>query len=203
MSDIICVTNRDICKTDFLTQIKSIAKAKPKAVILREKDLSDDEYNVLARQVMAVTDEHDVPCILHSFVDVAISLHADMIHLPMNKLMKMTAEQKKHFKLIGASCHSVEDAVTAQNHGCGYITAGHVFETDCKKGLAPRGPVFLEKVCQSVSIPVYAIGGINADNLPLVMNAGAKGACIMSGLMVCDDPVDYLESFDKENKHEI
>ena len=85
----------------------------------------------------------------------------------------------------GASCHSVEDALCAYKLGCDYVTAGHVYITDCKKGLAPRGIDFLKKMCDSVPIPVYGIGGIDleSDKIDEVKQAGAKGACIMSGYM--------------------
>jgi thiamine-phosphate pyrophosphorylase len=86
--------------------------------------------------------------------------------------------------LIGASCHSVEEALEAENLHCSYITAGHIFSTDCKKGVAPRGLNFLSDVCNNVSIPVYAIGGINQSNMKAVQNAGANGVCIMSGFMI-------------------
>lgn len=86
---------------------------------------------------------------------------------------------------IGCSIHSVEEAVEARNMGASYITAGHVYVTDCKKGLAPRGLDFLKNVCDSVDIPVYAIGGINIDDgrREEVKKYGAAGSCIMSGMM--------------------
>ena len=90
------------------------------------------------------------------------------------------------------SCHSVAEAVRAQTLGCTYVTAGHIFETDCKLGLPGRGLKFLTEVCQAVSIPVCAIGGISAENLAAVRDAGAAGACVMSGPMTCEDPVDYF-----------
>ncbi len=99
------------------------------------------------------------------------------------------------FRIIGASCHSVQDALEAQALGCTYITAGHVFATDCKKGVPPRGLAFLHEVCESVSIPVYAIGGINEENYPQVLQAGAAGACVMSGLMRCENAEEYLSGF--------
>ena len=67
------------------------------------------------------------------------------------------------------------------------MTAGHIFPTDCKKGLPPRGPQWLREICRAFNGPVYAIGGINAGNILSVRQAGAAGACIMSGLMACAD----------------
>jgi len=198
MSEIICVTNRALCREDFLTRLERIAACHPAGIILREKDLPPEAYQALAAQVMALCGRYGVPCILHSFVDAALELRAEAIHLPLHLLREMTAEQKARFRAIGASCHSAEEALEAQRLGCTYITAGHVFETDCKKGLPGRGLDFLRAVCGSVSIPVYAIGGISADNLRSVGGAGAKGACVMSGLMACEDPKTYLAGFSQK-----
>ena len=185
MSDLICITNRKLCSNNFLDQIEMIASAHPKAIVLREKDLSEKEYEQLARQVMQICQKHGTQCILHSFSNVAIALGAVAVHMPLPLLQKMTPQEKSHFQIIGASCHSLEEAKEAQNLGCTYITAGHIFLTDCKKGLPGRGLPFLEEICKTVRIPVYAIGGISSQNMESVRKTGAAGACIMSGFMRC------------------
>ena len=138
-SDIICVTNRKLCREHFLTRIGRVAACRPAAVILREKDLSPSEYEALARQVMQICMEYGVPCVLHSFADTARLLGAQALHVPLPLLRAMPDAQKKQFARLGASCHSVEEALEAQRLGCTCITAGHVFDTDCKKGLPGRG----------------------------------------------------------------
>lgn len=185
MSDLICITNRKLCSNNFLDQIEMIASAHPKAIVLREKDLSEKEYEQLARQVMQICQKHGTQCILHSFSNVAIALGAVAVHMPLPLLQKMTPQEKSHFQIIGASCHSLEEAKEAQDLGCTYITAGHIFLTDCKKGLPGRGLSFLEEICKTVRIPVYAIGGISSQNIESVRKTGAAGACIMSGFMRC------------------
>lgn len=185
MSDLICITNRKLCSNNFSDQIEMIASAHPKAIVLREKDLSEKEYEQLARQVMQICQKHGTQCILHSFSNVAIALGAEAVHMPLPLLQKMTPQEKSHFQIIGASCHSLEEAKEAQNLGCTYITAGHIFLTDCKKGLPGRGLPFLEEICKTVRIPVYAIGGISSQNIESVRKTGAAGACIMSGFMRC------------------
>lgn len=195
MCNILCVTNRTLCGGDFIERIEKIAACRPAGIILREKDLSADEYKILAAQAMEICGKYNVPCIMHSFVDIALQLEAESIHLPLPVLRQMSEEKKARLKKIGASCHSVEDALEAERLGCAYITAGHVFATDCKKGLPPRGPAFLKNVCDSVNIPVYAIGGISAGNFADVIAAGAKGACVMSGLMRCDAPAGFMDEF--------
>ena len=185
MSDLICITNRKLCSNNFLDQIEMIASAHPKAIVLREKDLSEKEYEQLARQVMQICQKHGTQCILHSFSNVATTLGATAVHMPLPLLQKMTPQEKSHFQIIGASCHSLEEAKEAQNLGCTYITAGHIFLTDCKKGLPGRGLPFLEEICKTVRIPVYAIGGISSQNMESDRKTGAAGACIMSGFMRC------------------
>ena len=185
MSDLICITNRKLCSNNFLDQIEMIASAHPKAIVLREKDLSEKEYEQLARQVMQICQKHGTQCILHSFSNVAIALGAEAVHMPLPLLQKMTPQEKSHFQIIGASCHSLEEAKEAQDLGCTYIAAGHIFLTDCKKGLPGRGLPFLEEICKAVRIPVYAIGGISSQNIESVRKTGAAGACIMSGFMRC------------------
>ncbi|MBQ8508177.1 MAG: thiamine phosphate synthase [Clostridia bacterium] len=197
MSDILCVTSRALCKGDFLKQLEKIAAAKPAGIILREKDLSPGEYRALAIQTMEICESHGAPCILHSFADVAAELGCRAIHLPLPILRGLSPEKRAAFSEIGASCHSAADAAEAEALGCTYITAGHVFDTDCKRGLPGRGLDFLRQVCKYASIPVYAIGGVSPENISAVRAAGAAGACIMSGLMRCENPKQYLIQFRK------
>lgn len=200
MSDIICITNRKLCQEDFLTRIERIASCRVKGIVLREKDLDENEYKELAFKVTDICSRYGVKCILHSFVDVALILKADAIHLPLHILRQMTDEEKSHFSIIGASCHSAKDAKEAQTLGCTYITAGHVFETDCKKGLPGRGLDFLKNVCNAVSVPVYAIGGIDSENISQVRMSGASGACVMSSLMVSNNVSEFLKSMEEKDE---
>lgn len=192
---ILSVTDRKLCREEFLSRIERIAAVHPAGIILREKDLPEEEYRSLAEQVLEICRKQETPCILHGFYDTALELGCDRIHLPLSVLKDMEPGKRKRFRILGASCHSAEDAVLAEEMGCSYITAGHIFETDCKKGLPGRGLEFLEEVCRKVTVPVYAIGGITAADMGRIRQAGAAGACVMSGLMTCEDPKEYLEGF--------
>ena len=182
--DIIAVTNRHLCQRPFLEQIERICSVHPKALLLREKDLSEEASETLAREVLAICDAYQVPCILHFFPEVAKKLQVDAIHLPLWKLQEYTSDLTV-FSQIGTSTHSPAEALKAQQLGATYITAGHIYTTDCKKGLPPRGLDFLQNVCNAVTIPVYGIGGIKLDAAQInkVKSHGAKGVCIMSGMM--------------------
>ena len=195
MCDILCITNRSLCKEDFLKRIEKIASENPTGIVLREKDLTEKEYKDLAAKVIEICNRYNTPCILHNFTKVAIELNHPYLHLPLHILDNISAEDRRKFKVLGASCHSIDDAVRAENLGCNYIIAGHIFDTDCKKGLPGRGLDFLKNVCQRVKIPVYAIGGIRSENIKAVKNAGAKGVCVMSGVMMCEDVEEYLGEF--------
>ena len=195
MSDILCVTNRHLCQENFLERIAKIASTQPVGIILREKDLSEKEYRELAEKVLKICRKYETLCILHSFANVAKELNCTALHLPFPVLRSLVAEEKNSFSILGASCHSVEEALEAEKLGCTYITAGHVFETDCKKGLPGRGLDFLKNVCENVSIPVYGIGGIAPDNMEEIRKAKAAGACVMSSIMNCEDVQKYLAAF--------
>ncbi len=124
------VTDRTLCPGDFLSRLEAIAKARPDGIILREKDLAPEDYRALAEEAMAISARYDVPCILHTFAGVARDLGAHALHLPLPALTALDQGTRRAFPVLGASCHSVEDAVLARSLGCTYITAGHVFDTD-------------------------------------------------------------------------
>lgn len=196
MYNILAITNRNICKGDFLKHIENICtlnKVYGKfKIVLREKDLSEEEYEKLSKDVLNICRKYNVGCMLHTYYNVAKELGCDKIHLPLN-ILRENPELRDEFKVIGASIHSKEDAIEAEKLGASYITAGHIFNTDCKKGIPGRGIEFLKDVVQNVNIPVYAIGGISSSNMDEVIKAGAYGVCIMSGLMKYDEPKIFFD----------
>ena len=183
---IISVSNRHLCG-DFFGRLKELSLLGIQ-IILREKDLDEQEYLAAAKKALAVSGN----IILHSYVNAAKELGCKKIHLPMHLLE--TADISS-FDVVGVSVHSAEEASRAERLGASYITAGHIFATDCKKGIPPRGIGFLSGVCKAVDIPVYAIGGITPGNAADVLNAGAAGICVMSSLMQTDDPASLLNEF--------
>ena len=182
----ICVTNRTLCRDDFLTRIDHIAKkGVADAILLREKDLTEREYLELAEKVLSICKAHNRRCILHTYYKAAKELGCKEIHLPLPLLQKMREEgEKQWFTTVGPSVHSLKQANLAMHLQADYMTAGHIFETDCKKGLPGRGLSFLSKVVCKSEVPVYGIGGISADNAGQIMETGAAGVCIMSGFML-------------------
>lgn len=187
MFKIICVTNRKMCG-DFLRRTETIYKNGVE-IILREKDLPEKEYSGLAQRVAEICPD----VTLHTYTDTAKRLGINKIHLPFH----MLDEKGRGFQTVGVSVHSAGEAILAEQMGADYVIAGHIFETDCKKGLKPHGIEFLRGVVGAVHIPVYAIGGITNENIPAVKKAGAQGACIMSGFMLCENVGKYVEKIRK------
>ncbi|WP_432619990.1 thiamine phosphate synthase [Butyricicoccus sp.] len=189
---LICVTHRLLCPDDFLQRLDRIAAQHPYAIVLREKDLSEHDYEALARECLRICEKHHVPLNLNSHIAVARRIGCDGIHLPFHLLMQHK-QDLADFSRVGVSLHSPEEAAQLADTPATYVQAGHVFPTDCKAGIPPRGLSFLRAVCQATDLPVFGIGGINAERYPAVLQTGAAGACIMSGLMTCNDVAQTMQ----------
>lgn len=179
----VCVTNRLIAGDDFLKKLDDVAKTGVDRIILREKDLEEEKYLQLAKEVKLICENNEVTLYINSFAEVAKELGVRRIHMPLFMVKDWSNEKWKEFEEVGVSIHSCEEAIWAEKAGASYVIAGHIFETDCKKGLMGRGIQFLREVCDSVSIPVFAIGGIDDTNEMDCINAGAAGICKMSSYM--------------------
>lgn len=179
----VCVTNRHLVNGDFLEQIKKVLELKPEAIILREKDLSEEEYEKLGIQILRLCKEKNIPCYFNTFANSAIKLKADGVQLSFNEFCELIPQDKVKFKRIGVSVHSIEEAIEAENKGADFLIYGHIFITACKPDIPPRGLEKLAKLCNVVGIPVFAIGGIDDSNAELCLSAGAACVCRMSSLM--------------------
>lgn len=194
MSKVVCVTNRALCTEDFLTRIARIAAARPRAIILREKDLSPDGYTALAQAVGAHCAAHGVPLVLNGYPALAAQMGAGV-------QLSFSAHMQTPSCPFGVSVHTPEEAAAAAAKGAAWLIAGHIWETGCKAGLPGRGLSFLRAAVEAAQgAPVYAIGGITPARLPAVMATGAAGACVMSALMRCPDPAAYLAAFDCDSQ---
>ena len=179
---IVCITNRHLCTEDFTERIAIVAGRKPAMIIVREKDLSPFEYRKLFEKLEKAVSGKETMLVPHYFIDEAMLMGIDRIHLPLHVAVE-NSERLKNFKSFGVSVHSRKDAKLAERLGADYVIAGHVFETDCKKGLEGRGLDFVREICSSFRGPVFAIGGIDFENMDSVIDAGADRVCMMSELM--------------------
>lgn len=185
---LIAVTDSASCPRPLPEQIERLAKLtelRPQAVILRAKALDKAAYRTLALQAQQSCEAAGIPLILHSDWQLARELGISMLHLPLALLRQISEYERAYFTWLSTSVHSVGEAQEAQALGATVLIAGHIYTTQCKAGLAPRGLGFLQSVCSAVNLPVYAIGGISFDaaqHAELKAN-GARGACVMSAYM--------------------
>ena len=194
------ITNRKLCENENLEkQIKKIFSAYEKKIILknfeivaltlREKDLDKNEYLNLVKKIYPICKKYGIDLILHQNYDLNLDekYNIEGIHLSYEifKSLNKNIREKliKKYKRIGVSIHSIDEGKEVESLGATYVVAGHIFETDCKKGLKPRGLNFIEELSSILTIPIFAIGGINEENSNLVLNSGAFGVCMMSSLM--------------------
>ena len=194
------ISNRKLCENENLEkQIEKIFSAYEKKIILkkfeivtltlREKDLDKNEYLNLVEKIYPICKRYGIDLILHQNYDLNLDKKYKIggFHLSYEifKSLNKNIREKliKKYKRIGVSIHSLEEAKKVENLGASYVVAGHIFETDCKKGLEPRGLNFIKELSSILTIPIFAIGGINKENSNLVLNSGAFGVCMMSSLM--------------------
>ena len=194
------ISNRKLCENENLEkQIKKIFSAYEKKIILknfdivaltlREKDLDKNEYLKLIEKIYPICQKYKINLILHQNYDLNLDdkYNIEGIHLSYSIFKSLNqnikAELIKKYKRIGVSIHSLDEAKEVESLGASYVVAGHIFETDCKKGLEPRGLKFIEDLSSALSIPIFAIGGIDEKNSLSVLDSGAFSVCMMSSLM--------------------
>lgn len=182
----VCITNRHL--TDNLPrQVERAIEMGADIIILREKDLPDDEYRPLAMEIMNICDAKGATCIVHSFWQIAIEIGCKNIHLTIDGARTMPEYAWEHFGIVGVSTHTIEEAIECEKLGVSYVTASPIYHTQCKPDVAARGLEYLSDVVNSVNIPVYALGGISNDNSHECIEAGASGVCMMSEYMRVGD----------------
>lgn len=178
--NIIGVTNRKLCK-DFYKRIEEISNINLKYLILREKDLSSEELLLMAKKIKSILENSKIELIINGDLEIAKKVGAYGVQMSFQNFIDGKAEGFNG--AIGVSIHSLKEAIEAEEKGASFVLYGHVFETDCKKGVKPRGLLELAEICNSVKVPVYAIGGINVQNYKDVLKVKVSGIAVMSSLM--------------------
>lgn len=194
------ISNRKLCENENLEkQIEKIFSAYQRKIILenfeivaltlREKDLYKNEYLKLVEKIYPICQKYRIDLILHQNYDLRLDNKYNIkgLHLSYNTFKSLNKnireELIKKYKKIGVSIHSINEAKEVEMLGANYVVAGHIFKTDCKKDLEPRGLEFIQELSSALIIPIFAIGGINQENSHLVINSRAFGVCMMSSLM--------------------
>lgn len=155
---------------------------------LREKALDPAAFREEARQMAALCRRYGVPLIINDNVEVALACGAAGVHLGQQDMPIAQARRMAGPDLIlGASAHTVQEALEAQAAGADYLGVGAVFSTSTKADASPLSLTTLREICAAVSIPVVAIGGITAQRLPQLAGSGIAGAAVISAVFAQPD----------------
>lgn len=148
----------------------------------REKELNKRAIYLNALRIRELTNRFDASLIINDYVDIALAVDADGVHLgqddlPLNKAKKIMGD-----KIVGISTHNIQEAIEAERGGADYIGFGSIFHTNTKKDTIISGLNGLKEVVKAVKIPVIAIGGIDADNVIAVLETGCYGIACSTGI---------------------
>ena len=150
---------------------------------LREKDLDDEHFYEEAVSLQALAREYDVPFVVNDNVDIALRMDADGVHVGQSD---MEAGDVRALlgpdKILGVSAQTVEQAVLAEQRGADYLGVGAVFPTGSKDDADDVSYETLKAICEAVSIPVVAIGGITLANTPQLAGSGICGIAVISAI---------------------
>ncbi|MBF0519881.1 MAG: thiamine phosphate synthase [Nitrospirae bacterium] len=183
------ISDRSLVNKPCCDVLEAALMAGAGAVQLREKDLNIKEIMVLAEKLRELTKTYKAKLFINDRVDVALAVEADGVHLTHNSIPVAAARKIAGDRLIIAqSTHSLEEAILAQSKGADFITLGPIYETKSKLQFGPPIAVqTITKVKKKLKIPVFAIGGIKSDNLTEVLEAGADGIAVISGILSSND----------------
>lgn len=155
---------------------------------IREKELPYDEFLALAKEVKKITDQYHVPYVVDDEVEIAKAIDADGVHIGQND--KAFAEARTILgkdKIIGVSVQTLEQAVEAEKNGADYLGVGSIFNTSTKLDADDVSLDTLRAICDAVSIPVVAIGGIHAGNILDLKGTHVDGIAVVSAIFAAKD----------------
>lgn len=155
---------------------------------IREKNLVYPEFVKLATEVKAVTDAYHIPYVVDDDVELAKEIDADGVHIGQSDLALVEARRVLGpDKIIGVSAHSVAEAIEAERNGADYLGVGSVFTTSTKLDAESVSKATLKEICEAVSIPVVAIGGIQKDNMLQLKGTKVDGVAVVSAIFAAPD----------------
>lgn len=168
---------------------------------LREKNLDDAHFLEEARELQALCREHGVPFIVNDNVDVALAMGADGIHVGQHDME--AGDVRKLLgpdKILGVSAQTVDQAILAERRGADYLGVGAVFPTGSKDDADDVSFEELKAICEAVSIPVVAIGGISLLNVKELAGSGIRGIAVISAIFAQNDIKMAAQQLRKETE---
>lgn len=171
---------------------------------LREKELDEVHFLEEAKELQQLCREYQVPFIVNDNVDIAISMNADGVHVGQSDMEAGDVRAKLGpDKIIGVSAQTVEQAVLAEKHGADYLGVGAVFPTGSKDDADDVSYETLKAICEAVSIPVIAIGGITQENVKELAGSGICGIAVISAIYAQQDIRKASEDLKKETQRMV
>ena len=191
------VTNRyQDSLESFLEKVETACRSGVTIVQLREKNLTTNQYYQLAKQVKEITDAYQVPLIIDDRLDVCLAVDAAGLHigddeLPVSVARKVLGPEK----ILGVTAKTVKRALEAEEGGANYLGTGAIFPTTTKENAPITLISTLKTICQTVAIPVAAIGGLTSENIDQLAATGIAGVAVVRDLMQAEDIEAKTQAF--------
>ena len=191
------VTNRyQDSLESFLEKIETACRSGVTIIQLREKNLTTNQYYQLAKQVKEITEAYQVPLIIDDRLDVCLAVDAAGLHigddeLPVSVARKVLGPEK----ILGVTAKTVKRALEAETSGADYLGTGAIFPTRTKENAPITLISTLKTICQTVAIPVVAIGGLTSENIDQLVDTGIAGVAVVRDLMQAEDIEAKTQAF--------
>ena len=191
------VTNRYQDSVEsFLEKVETACRSGVTIVQLREKNLTTNQYYQLAKQVKEITDAYQVPLIIDDRLDVCLAVDAAGLHIGDDELPVSVARQVLGpDKILGVTAKTVKRALEAEEGGANYLGTGAIFPTTTKENAPITLISTLKTICQTVAIPVVAIGGLTSENIDQLIGTGIAGVAVVRDLMQAEDIEAKTQAF--------
>ena len=191
------VTNRyQDSLESFLEKVETACRSGVTIIQLREKNLTTNQYYHLAKQVKEITDAYQVPLIIDDRLDICLAVDAAGLHigddeLPVSVARKVLGPEK----ILGVTAKTVKRALEAEEGGANYLGTGAIFPTTTKENAPITLISTLKTICQTVAIPVVAIGGLTSENIDQLIGTGIAGVAVVRDLMQAEDIEAKTQAF--------
>lgn len=189
------VTDRSWLGDQTLTdQVEDTLKGGATFIQLREKDIDFVDFVKEARAIKKLTDAYKIPFVINDDVEVALAVDADGVHVGQDDMEAGELRKRIGAKIIGVSADTVALALKAEADGADYIGVGAIYSTATKTDAEVVPFDTISAICQAVSIPVVAIGGLNETNILNLKGTGVDGVALVSAIFSKEDIVKATEA---------
>lgn len=191
------VTNRyQDSLESFLEKVETACRSGVTMIQLREKNLTTNQYYQLAKQVKEITDAYQIPLIIDDRLDICLAVDAAGLHIGDDELPVSVARQVLGpDKILGVTAKTVKRALEAEEGGADYLGTGAIFPTTTKENAPITLISTLKTICQTVAIPVVAIGGLTSENIDQLAETGISGVAVVRDLMQAEDIEAKTQAF--------